>query len=628
MSEDTVSIKVQIKNAAKAIADLGNIGKAVKHLSDQTDRSGRSVKTLGDYADHAYARMGRLGGTITQGVQTLARYSTYAAAAGAATTLMGLKTATGLEQTNVAFKHLLGSQELASTRIKELQQLAIDSPFQFTGLVKTSQTLLAMGFSSNELLKTVETIGDASAGLNQGQLGVEGIGRALGQINRKPKLSAEEMNQQLTEWGVDGWKYLAEESGKSVGELMNMAQQGMISGAEASRSILRGLDREFGGMMEKQSKTLGGRWNSLIDTIKSKLYFVEADDSETGVLAPLLILLRDNLPAVTVIAGKVMDRLGVGIANAVRGIRGLSVSFGVLHKSFQFGGMEQMLWVLGRMTGTGDTLWNVWKYLRDVSISLATIWKTSLYPAIQDLVTILGPVFIVSLKAVQAVLAWMADHPTAASAGFVALSAIIGTGALLLGLIKIVNIIRDITIAAKTAATFIGVMNAAAALSSAGAVPAIAATPAQRNKDGYWIGPGTPAQPGKPSYFNRAKSALKGGGILAGSLGASYVLGQYAKDHNEAWNFANPVPLFADGGFNARTQTAVVGERGPELVRLPGGSKVIPNNKLQNMVNQGNQQPQIVFQPGALTVNGADYVHTERLAKAVISEINTQIARR
>lgn len=40
------------------------------------------------------------------------------------------------------------------------------------------------------------------------------------------------------------------------------------------------------------------------------------------------------------------------------------------------------------------------------------------------------------------------------------------------------------------------------------------------------------------------------------------------------------VPGFAEGGTNISAGLAVVGERGPEVVQLPGGSSVIPNNKL------------------------------------------------
>ena len=46
------------------------------------------------------------------------------------------------------------------------------------------------------------------------------------------------------------------------------------------------------------------------------------------------------------------------------------------------------------------------------------------------------------------------------------------------------------------------------------------------------------------------------------------------------------IPGFRQGGHVSQDQLAMVGEGGPELVQLPGGSNVIPNNAIQNaMVN-------------------------------------------
>lgn len=44
--------------------------------------------------------------------------------------------------------------------------------------------------------------------------------------------------------------------------------------------------------------------------------------------------------------------------------------------------------------------------------------------------------------------------------------------------------------------------------------------------------------------------------------------------------FDSAVRSFAEGGRNISSGLAVVGERGPELVQLPGGTNIIPNNKI------------------------------------------------
>ena len=42
------------------------------------------------------------------------------------------------------------------------------------------------------------------------------------------------------------------------------------------------------------------------------------------------------------------------------------------------------------------------------------------------------------------------------------------------------------------------------------------------------------------------------------------------------------IPLLAKGTDNFEGGSAIVGEQGPELVNLPRGAQVVPNNKLQN----------------------------------------------
>lgn len=52
------------------------------------------------------------------------------------------------------------------------------------------------------------------------------------------------------------------------------------------------------------------------------------------------------------------------------------------------------------------------------------------------------------------------------------------------------------------------------------------------------------------------------------------------------------VPGFADGVRNFRGGLALVGEKGPELVSLPGGANVTPNNELQQII--GTDAPMVV----------------------------------
>jgi hypothetical protein len=75
------------------------------------------------------------------------------------------------------------------------------------------------------------------------------------------------------------------------------------------------------------------------------------------------------------------------------------------------------------------------------------------------------------------------------------------------------------------------------------------------------------------------------------------------------------IPAFADGVQNFGGGVALVGERGPELVRLPQGSDVIPNYQLNNM--QGGSGMQVIIP--SITLRGQDMVVAFNRANQTIS---------
>jgi hypothetical protein len=62
------------------------------------------------------------------------------------------------------------------------------------------------------------------------------------------------------------------------------------------------------------------------------------------------------------------------------------------------------------------------------------------------------------------------------------------------------------------------------------------------------------------------------------------------------------VPTFANGTASSPSGVALVGERGPELVRLPGGSQVIPNHMLPSVPTAANDNGTTSVSVGGSTV--------------------------
>ena len=217
---------------------------------------------------------GALGGLASRGgalAAALGRTLLGAGAAGLAGlgVLGGLVGKTGLgflalkEQAQVAFTTMLGSGAKATAFLDELQAFAARTPFEFPDLVAGARRLLALGFTADQVLPTLTIVGDAVAGLGGGAEQIDRVTLALGQMQTRGKVSAEEMNQ-LAENGIPAWRYLAAAIGVDIPRAMKMAEKGQISAAVGTKAILAGMQRDFGGMMAAQATT----WDGLLSTVK------------------------------------------------------------------------------------------------------------------------------------------------------------------------------------------------------------------------------------------------------------------------------------------------------------------------------------------------------------------------
>lgn len=173
------------------------------------------------------------------------------------------------EQTVVAFNTLLGSAEKATKFLKEAQQFANTTPFEFPELLDSSKLLLAFGFQADNILNMMETIGDTSSGLGAGAEGIDRITRALGQMYAKGRVQAEELLQ-LQEMGVPAAEILQQELGLSAEQVANIGNES-VNASVAIQALLTGMDKRFGGMMANQSKTAKGMISTIKDTIQNNL---------------------------------------------------------------------------------------------------------------------------------------------------------------------------------------------------------------------------------------------------------------------------------------------------------------------------------------------------------------------
>ena len=176
-----------------------------------------------------------------------------------------IKQADTLTTAQIFFETKLGSTGAADKMLNSIKDFAVETPFETDDIVSYTQSMLAMGFEADNVLTTLNKIGNTSAALGKGSEGIDSIVRALGQMQMKGKVSAEEMLQ-LTEAGVNGWGYIAKGVGKSTAQVQEMVSKGLIPVEDAIGYILQGMD-EYDGMMQKTAnKTVSGLASQIKDT--------------------------------------------------------------------------------------------------------------------------------------------------------------------------------------------------------------------------------------------------------------------------------------------------------------------------------------------------------------------------
>jgi hypothetical protein len=200
-----------------------------------------------------------------------------AGVAGAVTSLAGLSKAmeavgasVGIaaqaEQTQVVFATLLQSAERAKEMIRDLQSFAIESPFKSEELKDAAKRLLSFKFEGDRVLPLLRMLGDVSAGSGKD---IAELATIFGQVKLATRLTGAELLQ-FTNANIAILPELAQMLGKTEPEIKKMVEAGSISFEMVTQALQR-MTQEGGlffGLMEAQSKTLGGRFSAFQESLE------------------------------------------------------------------------------------------------------------------------------------------------------------------------------------------------------------------------------------------------------------------------------------------------------------------------------------------------------------------------
>jgi len=255
-----------------------------------------------------------------------------------------------LEGSQIALETMLGSSKAAGDQLNRLKQFAQATPFELPQLLEAQQRLLAFGFKVGDVIPLMTNLGDAAAGLNLGGGGLSRLVTAIGQIQAKGKVQGDELLQ-LTEAGIPGLQLLATHLGKSTEETQKLVSAGKVKSDVFLAAFKTFAQANFGGLMQKQSRTFEGAVSNIKDAVGFGL--AEAFFPLFDLIRSLAVDLADFLqtPAFT----DFVQRVKSGIASLVQPFGTFLVMVGNIAKAhglnlFQ-AGLVALQVILGQVFG-------------------------------------------------------------------------------------------------------------------------------------------------------------------------------------------------------------------------------------------------------------------------------------
>lgn len=178
--------------------------------------------------------------------------------------------ADGVEMMKNSYATMLGGGEKAIQQadalVARMRKFAAVTPFTEQSIGTAVTAFLPFSKDADDLFAKVRAIGDAASVSAIGFEAFPRVSRAIMQMFAKSKIQAEEMLQ-LAEAGIPAWQTLSRAMGKSTSELMDVGRRGKL-GVDAINAFVAQLGKDYGGAMEKQSKTVKGMITTIVDSVR------------------------------------------------------------------------------------------------------------------------------------------------------------------------------------------------------------------------------------------------------------------------------------------------------------------------------------------------------------------------
>lgn len=300
------SLKSRLSDAENGLGEFADKTKDAEDAVESLNKTDAGANTF-DNIEKSVAK----GELIASAFKTVGKAALNAAMDVAKT---GIAYNAQIEQYQVAFSNMLGSETAAVELLDQIKEDAAKTPFDTQGLVKANQYLISTGVNAESSRKTILALGDAVSATGGGNEELSRMAQNLQQIKNAGKATAADIKQ-FAYAGIDVYGILADYTGKSTEEVQKMTvTYDLLTAALESAAEEGG---RYYNAMSTQSETINGQWNTL----------------------------KDNA---TQLAGLLTEDLTTALGKVVSGMNDITVAAAEAYKTDGWSGL------IGKITGLSD----------------------------------------------------------------------------------------------------------------------------------------------------------------------------------------------------------------------------------------------------------------------------------
>lgn len=304
-----------------------------------------------------------------------------------------------------------------------------------------SASMVAAGIKpGEELERTLKTVGDTAAIAGRS---MEDVGLIFGSVAARGKLQGDDMLQLMSS-GIPVLQLLAEETGKTSGEISDMVSAGEIDFAtfeSAMRNGLGGAALEMGNTVQGAVKNVGAAMGRFGEALIGPIYNSSPKllsavtglfDSLTDAVKPVSEQLEGLLgPAVERLSGLIEQNVTPAVSTFVQWLGKAAVA--LTEKAVDPGLWEQIGGVFSTVADTARQLWPSIESLGSALLTVGQSVSVATWQALASVLNALAPLIqSVLVPLVEKVAEFAAQNPGAVQAvvmgflGFKAIGAVLG----------------------------------------------------------------------------------------------------------------------------------------------------------------------------------------------------------